>query len=412
MTLSTASQATASQATASQATASQATVSQPSTWLTEQDCDLDDFRAMVEQVTDPRDYPTARAVEQNVPVYDAEALRERTSNAAERLAVQAELARLLLDGPGVMVIERAFHPSVVDRATSVLRSLLDEERTTGKDRGDYFAKPGTNERLWDSLGKLAVRDPEVFVDYFANDAVALVSAAWLGPGYQITAQVNVVNPGGAAQTLHRDYHLGFASRERAASFPGHVHRLSPVLTLQGAVAHCNMPVESGPTLYLPYSQKYVPGYLAWRLPQFCAYADEHHIQLPLSKGDLVFFNPALFHGAGENRSDDIERMANLLQISSTFGRAMESVDRDGITNAVYPVLLQRKRQGADEAWLANVVAACAEGYAFPTNLDLDSPVDRVSPLTPAEITWRALEEDWSPETLQVELRAAADRRKT
>lgn len=55
--------------------------------------------------------------------------------------------------------------------------------------------------------------------------------AWLGPGYQVTSQINVVNPGGAAQTAHRDYHLGFASAERAARFPAHVHQLSPVLTL-------------------------------------------------------------------------------------------------------------------------------------------------------------------------------------
>lgn len=387
-------------------------VSQAATWLTEQDCDLGDFRALVEQVTDLRDYPAARAVERNVLVYDAGLLRGRATDAERRLAVQAELARVLLEGPGVVVVEHAFEPSIVDRATHVFRTLLDEERATGQDRGDYFAKPGTNERLWDSLGKLAFRDPELFVDYFANDMVALVSVAWLGPGYQITSQVNVVNPGGAAQTLHRDYHLGFASNERAAAFPADVHQLSPALTLQGAVAHSDMPVESGPTLYVPYSQRYLPGYLAWRLPQFCGYVEAHHVQLPLAKGDAVFFNPALFHGAGQNRSAGSERMANLLQISSTFGRAMESVDRDGITNAVFPALLQRKRQGADEAWISNVVAACAEGYPFPTNLDHDSPVDRVAPMPPAEITWLALEEEWSPEKLRQELRAAADRRRS
>ena len=155
--------------------------SQAVTWLTEQDCDLDDFRALVEQVTELRDYPAARAVEQNVLVYDACLLRGRAEDAEGRLAVQAELARVLLEGPGVVVVEHAFEPSIVDRATQVFRTLLDEERATGKDRGDYFAKPGTNERLWDSLGKLAFRDPEVFVDYFANDMVALVSVAWLGP---------------------------------------------------------------------------------------------------------------------------------------------------------------------------------------------------------------------------------------
>ena len=92
--------------------------------------------------------------------------------------------------------------------------------------------------------------------------------AWLGPGYQVTSQVNVVRPGGQAQDPHRDYHLGFLENDVVEQYPTHVHLLSPVLTLQGAVAHSDMPVESGPTMYLPYSHQYVPGYLAWRLPEF------------------------------------------------------------------------------------------------------------------------------------------------
>ncbi len=119
-----------------------------------------------------------------------------------------------------------------------------------------------------------------------------------------------------------------------------------MLTLQGAVAHCDMPVESGPTMYLPHSQKFEAGYLAWRLPEFRAYFEDHHVQLPLSKGDAVFFNPALFHAAGANHSADIRRAANLLQVSSAFGRAMETVDREAVVGAVYPVLLARKAEGA------------------------------------------------------------------
>src|SRR5262249_32171893 len=154
--------------------------------------------------------------------------------------------------------------------------------------------------------------------------------------------------------------LGFLSAEQAAAYPAHVHRLSPALTLQGAVAHCDMPVESGPTMYLPYSQRYEPGYLAWRLPEFTAYFDEHYVQLPLETGDAVFSNPALFHGAGHNRSTGIKRMANLLQVSSAFGRAMETVDGEAIANAVFPVLRQRNRDGTSQEWLRNVVAAFAE----------------------------------------------------
>ena len=87
------------------------------------------------------------------------------------------------------------------------------------------------------------------------------------------------------------------------------------------------------------------------------------------KGDAVFFNPALFHAAGHNRSTGIRRMANLLQVSSAYGRAMETIDRTRMTHALYPALLSMRAAGRlTEAQAASAVAACAEGYAFPTNL--------------------------------------------
>ncbi|WP_037680113.1 phytanoyl-CoA dioxygenase family protein [Streptomyces griseus] len=383
------------------------------TWLTEADCDLEAFRSLVEQRTDPADHPSAERVEQNVPLYDSERLRSLTATPEGRRTVQGELIRTLLDGPGIVVLQRAFTDAgAVDGMSRVFWTLIEEERASGAARGDHFAEPGANDRLWSALDKVAVRAPEVFADYYGNDMLELVAEAWLGPAYQVTSQVNVVNPGGAAQSAHRDYHLGFLTRERAAAHPAHVHRLSPVLTLQGAVAHCDMPVESGPTLYLPHSQKFEPGYLAWRLPRFVAYFDAHHVQLPLDKGDAVFFNPALFHAAGHNRSAGIRRMANLLQISSAFGRAMETVDREAMANALFPVLLRRKAEGASEDWLRRVVAATAEGYPFPTDLDLDPPVDGLAPPSQADMVRRAVDEEWAPERLRQELQAATKRRRT
>ncbi|MEU9154837.1 phytanoyl-CoA dioxygenase family protein [Streptomyces sp. NPDC048417] len=381
------------------------------TWLTEADCDLDSFRSLVERETDTADYSSAERVDQNVLVYDSGRLRHLTVTPDGRRDVQSELIRALLDGPGIVVLKGAFaDPDVVERATEAFTALIEEERASGTARGDHFAKPGANDRVWNALDKMAVRAPEAFADYYANDMLALIAEAWLGPAYQVTSQVNVVNPGGAAQSVHRDYHLGFLTQERAAAYPAHVHRLSPVLTLQGAVAHCDMPVESGPTLYLPHSQKYEPGYLAWRLPRFVEYFDTHHVQLPLDKGDAVFFNPALFHAAGHNRSTGIRRMANLLQISSAFGRAMETVDREAMAAALFPVLLRRKAEGVSQDWLRRVVAATAEGYPFPTNLDLDPPVDGLAPPSPADTVWQAVVEGWAPERLREELQAAAKRR--
>jgi ectoine hydroxylase-related dioxygenase (phytanoyl-CoA dioxygenase family) len=199
------------------------------------------------------------------------------------------------------------------------------------------------------------------------------------------------------------------SQEQALAYPAHVHRLSPVMTLQGAVAHRDMPVVTGPTLYLPHSQKYAPGYVAFHQPEFTAYFDQHFVQLPLRKGDAAFFNPALFHGAGTNRSADVRRMANLLQVSSAFGRAMETVDRRAMVRALYPVLLAQKAAGADERTLRNAVAASAEGYAFPTNLDRDQPIGGLAPETQAELVWRALQEEWTPDALDAELTAQAQR---
>jgi ectoine hydroxylase-related dioxygenase (phytanoyl-CoA dioxygenase family) len=224
----------------------------------------------------------------------------------------------------------------------------------------------------------------------------------------MTAQINLVRPGGQAQQAHRDYHLGFQTAEVAARFPAHIHALSATMTLQGAVAHCDMPIESGPTQLLPFSQLFPEGYMAYRRADFRDFFAQHAVQLPLSKGDAVFFNPALFHAAGENRSPDIHRMANLLQVSSAFGRAMENVDRLGMCKVLYPALQAARDLGADE--IAAAIAAAAEGYSFPTNLDTDPPVGGLAPETQVALMQRALAEGMSASALSEALDAQAARR--
>ena len=312
-----------------------------------------------------------------------------------------------------MVALRGAFPDtgVVDRATAAFDAMIADEKAAGGAKGDHFAKAGANDRVWNALERLALRDPATFVDYYANDVIALVSRAWLGPGYQVTSQVNVVRrrPG---TDPHRDYHLGFLENDVVERYPTHVHLLSPVLTLQGAVAHSDMPVESGPTMYLPYSHQYSAGYLAWRLPEFRSYFGDHFVQLPLAKGDAAFFNPALFHGAGTNVSADIQRVANLLQVSSAFGRAMETVDRDRVLRAVYPELLARRATGTPADALARALAAAAEGYPFPTNLDLDQPVGGMTPASQAELAAEALASGATSDDLAGVLDRYAARRAT
>src|SRR5438309_215216 len=88
-------------------------------WFTADDCRLDDFRAVVETTTELADYPYADEVRENVLVYGP-GLREHVTTPEGRRDVQAELARALTDGPGIVVFAGAFPDTgVVDRATAV-----------------------------------------------------------------------------------------------------------------------------------------------------------------------------------------------------------------------------------------------------------------------------------------------------
>lgn len=384
----------------------------PPTWWREEDCRLDDLIAAID--APPAVAPRLCAHQhERVPIYDGAALRRMCTADDTRRALMTEWNEGLMHGAGIVVIRDFVDDlAALDTATALFQVLIAEERAAGHAGADHFAKPGANDRLWNALQKHCLREPESFARYYANALLATVCEAWLGPAYQVTAQVNIVNPGGAAQSPHRDYHLGFMTPAQAQAFPAHAHALSPLLTLQGAIAHVDMPLASGPTLYLPFSQRYAPGYLAIGREDFGAYFERQHVQLPLARGDAVFFNPALLHAAGHNRSTDIHRMANLLQISSALGRAMESIDRVAMSRALYPALQVLLTSGRMTLAAAqHAVAACAEGYSFPTNLDLDPPLDGLAPQPAQALMRRALREGWPAPAFDSALMAHAQRRR-
>ena len=375
------------------------------------DVQVADLAALCDSVTDIADYPFATAVEKGVLIYDAPALLQHLMG-DDRQAILAEWADALMTGPGVMVFQRAEpDTAMLDVASALFRRMIDDQHRSGTGGGDHFARPGANDRIWNSLEKHCLADPANFARYYGNPFLAAVSEAWLGPHYQMTAQLNVVNPGGAAQSPHRDYHLGFQSANEIERYPLHVQMLSPMLTLQGAVAHVDAPVETGPTLLLPHSQKWPVGYLAMGLPEVNACFADHHVQLPLAKGDMLFLSPALFHAAGTNRTTDAKRMVNLFQVSSAYGRAMESVDRLRMVKALYPALLAGQADGTlTPAQTAAAIAASAEGYAFPTNLDRDPPLGGMAPKSQAMTVAEALAAEIAPTTLFAALDDLAARR--
>ncbi|MDH5356166.1 MAG: phytanoyl-CoA dioxygenase family protein [Gammaproteobacteria bacterium] len=365
-------------------------------------CDIESFHQHLERAITVEGVPRAVSIESNIPIYRISDLADDLTGAA-RQKILAEWFQVLSTGPGVLVLSGLMHDTeVVDEASEIFQQILAEEAQASAGEGDHFAAAGSNSRIWNSAQKLCLKSPEVFARYFANVALSAVCEAWLGPGYQMTAQLNVVHPGGIAQDAHRDYHLGFQPVESMKRYPSHVHALSPALTLQGAVAHCDMPLESGPTKLLPFSQTFGPGYVAMKRPEFQAYFEQYSVQLPLNKGDGLFFNPALFHAAGDNISPDIERMANLLQISSAFGRAMESLDREAMSRSLYPALLGL-RGNLNKDCLHAAIAACAEGYSFPTNLDKDPPLNGMAPTSQVELMKQAVAEGWDISDFESEL---------
>ncbi len=341
--------------------------------------DIQHFRSICSQSIEKQSVPLSKEIIDNVICYDGDLFRAAQDDITLRKILQTELIEVLENGPGVFAISKAYADlSIIDEANTIFDELLAKHNNS--DGADHFAKAGENGRLWNAFQKHAVHNPASFIDYYKNPVMDISSSAWLGPYYQVTAQINIVRPGGQAQSPHRDYHLGFQPTEVLCEYPLHVHEMSAKLTLQGAVAHSDMPLESGPTLLLPFSQKYKPGYTSWQRKEFKEYFLEHCVQLPLKKGDALFFNPALFHAAGTNQTNDFHRRANLFQVSSVFGKPMESVDLALICELLYEPL-KAQLDALTDTELDCLLSCISDGYPFPTNLDTDPPSDGMAPQT-------------------------------
>ena len=122
-------------------------------------------------------------------------------------------------------------------------------------------------------------------------------------------------------------------------------------------------------------------------------------------------HPAALEALEATRSltADVRRMANLLQVSSAYGRAMESMDRAAMSAILYPTLRKMKLSAGE---ISNVIAACAEGYAFPTNLDRDPPIGGLAPQTQQQLMAKALAENWESDVFTAALKKHSWRRLT
>jgi hypothetical protein len=61
---------------------------------------------------------------------------------------------------------------------------------------------------------------------------------------------------------------------------------------------------------------------------------------------------------------------------------METVDRKRVSSSIFDALKQ-KHKSWDAHFTDNVIASSAEGYPFPTNLDMDTAKNGLAPLSQA-----------------------------
>jgi len=357
-----------------------------------QPADFTQFQKICAQQTDASAFPLASVSEQ-IPIFDStNVLPLIRGSTEERYSVMEQFQRALLTGPGVFVVKNLVPTSIIDKAEVIT------EQVNPRQEG---SSSKASRRTFAYSEKHAKHDPESFAEYYGNDLLAAVCESWLGPGYQITATTNATFVGGDQQAIHRDYHVSHQTMDRIHRFPLINQIASQFLTLQAAIAHTDMPLSTGPTRFLPFSQQFDKGYISVQDPQYLEWTKPRMVQLPLNKGDAVFFNPATFHQPGVNVTDG-ERVANLLQVSAAFGRSMESCDRLGMSKSVFPVMkrwdeeIKDGKSDKSKLQLEALIAATASDYGYPHVID---NAVRGSPNSQAELIKKALEE--GTETNQV-----------
>ena len=129
-----------------------------SAYFDSEDCVLADFTQIIDdgyasQSLD--DLPCATSVEKGVVVYDCSTLELPSQGGS---ALEIEIARVLMDGCGIVVFKNAMDHAHVDAVSASFRKIIESASSHG---GDHFAKAGANDRIWNALEKLAVTNPKV-----------------------------------------------------------------------------------------------------------------------------------------------------------------------------------------------------------------------------------------------------------
>ncbi|KAL4770011.1 hypothetical protein BDW60DRAFT_218349 [Aspergillus nidulans var. acristatus] len=281
---------------------------------------------------------------------------------------QPPLSHILSHGPGAIVLKIYSIDNLeqtVDAANKVFDQILDDEsRERQSKKQDTSGNTlDRNLKAFDVFIELAKRAPQVFFVYYWNPWLALIIQAWLG---------------GAAQPAHRGFHMGFFSSEKCVKIPRLLQIANQTMTLQGAVAHSDMPLPSGPTRFLPFSQLFEAGYMARRRDEFQQLFQEHYVSIALEKGVAIFFNPWILHAAGNNVTTDFYRSAQLIQVNSIFGKPSEWINAVPIVHKWGEVMRDKYRKEGMSPEIKALIQAVGEQNLITEGLKADWGHDRIN----------------------------------
>ena len=297
-------------------------------------------------------------ISKSIQIFKTSNLIKQTS-VKSKIRIKNKFNNILVNGSGAFVIKRLVPPSIVEKTNILIMDIIQKQI---KPENDHFSN---NQRIWNFYEKFCAQNPKLFINYFRNPIFNLVIQSYLGPKYEISSQVNIVEPDSKSQIFHRDYHLGLMDIDEIIKYPDNIHKSSSNLTLQCLIAHTQITKENGATKFVPFSQKITNGYIDIHRHHTIKKCNENFIQLEMQPGDALFFNPALFHAAGNNNSK-YNRIANILQINSAFSKSMESVNYNLLQKLVKNEL---KNIHLNKNEFDNIYEIIFNKYNYPRNLD-------------------------------------------
>ena len=259
-------------------------------------------------------------------------------------------------------------------SSSTSSAAVPRPRATSSRRPVPTTASGTRSRSSPSAS------PDCFVDYYASEAIALLCEAWLGPGL----------PGDVADQR------GQPRRRRpepAPRLPPRLHVRRERGGLPGArplaVAAAHAAGRGGP-------RRHAGGVGADQAAPALAEVPAGLRGVEAARGDRTVRGraraaaaavgrrrvllpgrvPRRRHQPHRRREADGQPVAGVERL-----RSHDGVDRPGADDTGRSTRCCRHRRAAgwSEGRLAAAIAACAEGYAFPTNLDRDPPDRRPRP---------------------------------